>query len=276
RRPGGAAGAAARCSSPAGHARPGSVAGGAPGLPVGEPPRRCRAWAARGYRPQALSVAAFPPGAGREASLAASVWHRPVVPEADLDALARRQAQAAGAVVRLGRGGGVWPLLRHGPRPRLRSYLVQRLRRLGADPLSLWARFTEETDGSIRRALLLALGEYPPGVLPVPQRARLTEHLLGLYGSHPDAGLRAAAEWLLRRWGEGDGLTALDEKLARQPALPGQGWYVNGQGQTMIVLRGPVTFWMGSPAAEKNRQRGSGDRLETLHRKRISRSFALA
>src|SRR5262249_55089286 len=111
------------------------------GLSVGEHARRCRAWAARGYRPQALSVAAFPPGAGREASLAASVWHRPVVPEADLDDLARRQAQAAVALVRLGQGGEVWPLLRHGSDPRLRSYLVQRLRRLGADPLSLWARF---------------------------------------------------------------------------------------------------------------------------------------
>ena len=30
-------------------------------------------------------------------------------------------------------------------------------------------------------------------------------------------------------------------------------WYVNGQGQTMVLLPGPVEFLMGSPAHEPGR-----------------------
>jgi formylglycine-generating enzyme required for sulfatase activity len=46
---------------------------------------------------------------------------------------------------------------------------------------------------------------------------------------------------------------------------------VNGQGQTFVVLPGPVEFLMGSPATEAGR---GGD--ESLHRRRIGRTFALA
>jgi formylglycine-generating enzyme required for sulfatase activity len=48
-------------------------------------------------------------------------------------------------------------------------------------------------------------------------------------------------------------------------------WYVNGQGQTMVVIPGPVQFRMGSPAKEEWR---SPD--ETQHQRRIGRTFALA
>ena len=54
----------------------------------------------------------------------------------------------------------VWPLLRHSPDPRLRSYLIHRLGPLGADRDALIERLDEETDVSIRRALLLSLGEF--------------------------------------------------------------------------------------------------------------------
>jgi formylglycine-generating enzyme required for sulfatase activity len=50
-------------------------------------------------------------------------------------------------------------------------------------------------------------------------------------------------------------------------------WYVNGQGQTMVVIPGPVEFLMGSPTTEAGRE---GGKVETQHRKRIGRSFAIA
>jgi serine/threonine protein kinase/formylglycine-generating enzyme required for sulfatase activity len=50
------------------------------------------------------------------------------------DEVAERQARAAVALIRLGHGSEVWPLLRHSPDPRLRSFLVNWLRPLGADP----------------------------------------------------------------------------------------------------------------------------------------------
>ena len=64
----------------------------------------------------------------------ASVWHRPMVSEEAKDRLAERQARAAVALVRLGRANEAWPLLRHSADPRLRSFIVNWLNPLGADP----------------------------------------------------------------------------------------------------------------------------------------------
>ena len=54
----------------------------------------------------------------------------------------------------------VWPLLKHSPDPRVRSYLIHRLSPLGADAEAIIKRLDEEPDVTIRRALLLSLGEF--------------------------------------------------------------------------------------------------------------------
>src|SRR5262249_49133654 len=48
-------------------------------------------------------------------------------------------------------------------------------------------------------------------------------------------------------------------------------WYVNSQGQTMVVIPGPVEFMMGSPPTEYGRHFD-----EVRHRRRIGRTFAIA
>ena len=73
---------------------------------------RCRQLAAEGYRPVSLAVAETVPGLPL---VGASVWHLPVVAEDDRVALARRQANAATALLHLGHEDAVWPLLRHSP-----------------------------------------------------------------------------------------------------------------------------------------------------------------
>src|SRR5262249_29660965 len=50
----------------------------------------------------------------------------------------------------------------------------------------------------------------------------------------------------------------------------GRRWYVNGQGQTMVVIPGPVEFLMGSPPTEAGR---SAD--EVQHWRRIDRAFSI-
>ena len=67
----------------------------------------------------------------------ASVWHRPVVSEEAKDRLAERQARAAIALIRMGKPDEVWPLLRHSADPRLRSFIINWLNPLGADPKGL-------------------------------------------------------------------------------------------------------------------------------------------
>ena len=74
--------------------------------------------------------------------------------------LAKRQANAAVALLKMNRRRKVWPLLEHSPDPRVRSYLIDRLSPLGADSGAVLKRLDEEPDVTIRRALLVSLGEY--------------------------------------------------------------------------------------------------------------------
>jgi formylglycine-generating enzyme required for sulfatase activity len=206
------------------------------------------------------------------------------------ETLAKRQAYASVALLRLGQAERVWPMLKHRPDPRARSYLIDRIAPLGADPGAIVKRLEEEKEVSIRRALLLALGEIR---LPAGKRGRLTPTVRRLYEEEPDAGLHGAAEWLLRQWKQEGRLKELERRWARKQKREarlveirkevarkegrGEGyWYVNGQGQTMVVAPGPVTFRMGSPAEEAGREGGPAGKLETPHRKRIGRTFAIA
>jgi formylglycine-generating enzyme required for sulfatase activity len=68
-------------------------------------------------------------------------------------------------------------------------------------------------------------------------------------------------------------LRQIDERLSRvkDQNLAGRRWYVNGRGQTMVIIDGPVEFGMGSPPTEPDRRSS-----ETLHRRLIPRTFAIA
>ncbi|HEV3258389.1 MAG TPA: SUMF1/EgtB/PvdO family nonheme iron enzyme [Gemmataceae bacterium] len=271
------------------------------GLTPQQQVQRCRELAGKGYRPAAFSVAAFPAGGGgqppgqAEPLVTASVWHRPVVPEDAKERLAKRQANAAVALLRLGQAERVWPLLKHRPDPRMRSYLIHRLGPLEADVSAVASRLDEEKKLSIRRALLLALGEFGPESLARSgARHRLIPKLLQLYEDDPDPGTHGAAEWLLRQWGHQDKLKETEQRWAKDKQqseerlagikrhlAKGKGqaqprWYVNGQGQTMVVIPGPVEFLMGSPRTEAGREGGPEGTVEKQHRKRISHSFVIA
>jgi serine/threonine protein kinase/formylglycine-generating enzyme required for sulfatase activity len=203
--------------------------------------------------------------------------------------LAKRQANAAVALLRMNQAEKVWPLLTHSPDPRVRSYLIHRLSPLGADANALVKRLDEETDLTIRRALLLSLGEFGEKELPLEDRKAVLPKVKDIYQTATDPGLHASAQWLLRTWKHETWLKQVNEEWARdkkqrEKRLEGikralgkekektpPHWYVNGQGQTMVVIPGPVEFVMGSPAAEDGRAP-----QEAQHKRRIGRSFALA
>src|SRR5207248_723414 len=114
------------------------------------------------------------------------------------DALARRQAQAAVVLLRLGQPERVWPLLKHSPDPRLRTELLHRCGPFGVDGPALVRRLETEPDVSIRRALVLSLGDYTAAQVLPDVRQPLVNHLLRWYRDDPDPGLHAAIGWLLR------------------------------------------------------------------------------
>jgi hypothetical protein len=110
-----------------------------------------------------------------------------------------------------------------------------------------------------------------------------------MYRKASDPGLHASTEWLLRQWKQEAWLKQVNEEWAndeeqRKERLEGIGklltkekektppqWYVNTQGQTFVVIPGPVEFTMGSPPTEAGRYV-----KETQHKKRIGRTFAIA
>jgi formylglycine-generating enzyme required for sulfatase activity len=135
--------------------------------------------------------------------------------------------------------------------------------------------------------LLLSLGEFGQQTLTVSERDSLVEKLRVLYRNEPDPGLHAAVEWLLHQWKQDKWLKHLEQEWANDKQQTeqrlqsiGKGlatgkaepqWYVTSQGQTMVIIPGPVEFLMGSPPSESQR---SND--EQLHLKRIGRTFAIA
>jgi formylglycine-generating enzyme required for sulfatase activity len=210
--------------------------------------------------------------------VAGSVWHKPVVREADKDALAKRQAQAAVTLLHLGATARVWPFLNYSSDQRVRTFLIHRFAALRTDPLVLLRRLELERDVSRRRALVLSLGSYSPQGLEPQVRRQWLARLRKWYREEPDAGLHGAVEWLLRRWGEGAKIARMEEEMAaasrRSKRVAGgdRPWYVNGEGQTLVVIPQGTVFWMGSPGTDVNRLAGN----EPLHQVRIRRAFAIA
>jgi formylglycine-generating enzyme required for sulfatase activity len=177
------------------------------------------------------------------------------------------------ALFRLGRSDQVWHLFRHCDDPSLRTEVIHNSGRFDSDPDSFVARLRGETDVSARRALILCLGEFPAGRVQEATRMALAAELLAWYRSESDPGVHGAVDWLLRqRWGFAAELDAADKSLASPSLTRGRDWYVNGQGQTFAVIRGPIEFQMGS--TEQSDPDRDAD--EVAHLRRIGRSFAIA
>ncbi len=130
------------------------------------------------------------------------------------EVLAKRQANAAVALLRFGTGEPVWPLLKASQDPRVRSYIIHWLSPRNGEPQAILQRLESEPDVTVRRALMLTLGQFTEDQLPVSGRQPLIPKLLTIYERDPDPGLHGAAEWLLRKWGREKDLGAILARLA--------------------------------------------------------------
>jgi formylglycine-generating enzyme required for sulfatase activity len=201
----------------------------------------------------------------------------PGIPEKSLeparDRLARRQANAAVALVRLGEEEIVWPMLAQQPDPRLRSYLIHRFGPLGADLGTIIRRLDHENVTSVRRALILILGEFPEPEWTMYERKPLIAKLLDWYQYDNDPGIHAAAEWVLRQWDQDEKLRQIDTELSALGFEESRSWYINREKQTMIVFRDPPVFLMGSPRSNPTR---GDDKFELQHAVQLGHSFAMS
>ena len=210
-----------------------------------------------------------------ESPLTTSVWHRPLVSEESKDRLARHQANAAAALLRLRRERKVWPILQHRPDPRTRSYLIHRLGPLDTEPNQILTRLDQENEVSIHRALILTLGEFGAQQFSEEERAAATPRLLDLYANDPDPGIHGAVAWTLRQWGKREELNQIDRRFATGGQVEGRRWFVNRQGQTLAMVPAPGEIVIGSPPHEAGREGGPESDLEMQHRVRIDHTFAI-
>jgi eukaryotic-like serine/threonine-protein kinase len=208
------------------------------------------------------------------------------------DRIASRGGRAGVALIRLGYSDEVWRLLEYSDDPRSRSAFIDALSTFRADPAILAAElrrllmrtelggappaaeanaFLFDPTCSRRRALIQALAAYPKEALTDREREQLVAALTNSYHSDPDAGVHSASELVLKRWFGRDRLVIQPERPPRAREPFQRRWYVNSQGQTMILVEGPVIFEMGSPASDPDHQEE-----EALHRRRIPRRFAIA
>ncbi len=176
------------------------------------------------------------------------------------DGLWKQQANAAVCLLGFGEDASVWPLLAHSKDPSLRSFLIDRLARLGADHRILADRLKKESDPSIRQALLLALGDFDAGKFSEEERQTLVNQLSALYRNDPDSGVHSAAEWTLRQYEGAETLARLDAELQKTEQKSsandngtGRRWFINSQGQTFIVVDRPADSLQGGKGRPNDR-----------------------
>jgi formylglycine-generating enzyme required for sulfatase activity len=87
--------------------------------------------------------------------------------------------------------------------------------------------------------------------------------VLALYQDDPDPGIHGASGWLLRQWGRQAKVEGIDRDLATGQVEGPRQWYVNRQGQTLVLV---------PPGECENDDQGPGKRLTV----RVERRFALA
>ena len=198
------------------------------------------------------------------------------VEEPDNERLAKRQANAAVALLRMKPDDRIWSLLEHSPDPSVRSWLIHRASPMGADPTLIVKQLAKEERVSVRRALILSLGEFETGRFAADERKAIVATLLEAYRDDPDPGIHGAAEWLLRQWDQGEKIEQIDKELCQlsRPLVHRGGrasgkaerqWFVNEQGHTMVIIPGPVELPRGTPESETG-----------LYRVQIGRTYSIA
>ena len=157
----------------------------------------------------------------------------------------KRQANTAALLLGLNSPEAVWPLFKHSADESTRSYLIDRLPKLGTDYQILANRLDQESDASARQALILALGDYDVRKLSSEERDRLGAKLMAAYRADPDAGVHSAAGWAMRHLQFEKKAAEIDGELRKTASKIDAGkrhWFLNSQGQTFLFVTAPIEF----------------------------------
>jgi eukaryotic-like serine/threonine-protein kinase len=176
---------------------------------------------------------------------------------------AKRRANVGVALIQMGDFDGAKAVLSQSPDPTARSYLIHSLSPTRVAAREIIAHLEhKKLDASVCQALILSLGGYDEDHVSKGDREQCISMLLETYRRDPSPGVHGAAEWLLRSWGREGHLKEINEELQAQDrpvdskgAKPGANrqWYLNSQGQSMMIIPPPGWFWMLDGAGRHKR-----------------------
>ncbi|HEY1380108.1 MAG TPA: SUMF1/EgtB/PvdO family nonheme iron enzyme [Gemmataceae bacterium] len=166
----------------------------------------------------------------------------------DVRTRTRRRANAAVALLLLGRPEAVRTWLGQSDDPDTRTALIDLLPAL-VEFDTLWPLRLPPSNDLTRQAVLLAADGYLVNDRLSPDaRRRLGDELADLFVRDESAAVHSAAAWLLqRRLGHAARVEGLTAELAGKPR---PGWWVTPTGHTLVLVRAPA-----EPAGDAGRQR---------------------
>jgi serine/threonine protein kinase/formylglycine-generating enzyme required for sulfatase activity len=185
----------------------------------------------------------------------------------DLRARTRSRANAAAALLLLGRPEAACTFLGRKDEPDIRTALIDLLPSL-LERDSLWSIREKSANDLGRQAILLTLNAYrAAGKLSAAEQNRLEAQLEEMFRQDESAAVHSAAEWLLRRLSGPDRVQELIEQLADKSR---SGWRVSRTGHTLALIHGSIEFEIGSPPQEPRR-----DGLEDRSMRRIPYTYEI-
>ena len=222
----------------------------------------------------------------REQELPASVLEGEVDATASEDAsdpenksITEHKENAATALLLINRADKVWPFLKTARDESVRSYLIHWCPQVGVDSRLFYRRWLTETDVGAHRRTSAAFGRIPKTSLSDEEQRQVVGQAASVFESEPDAGLHAAAQWLLRQWKCDAAVNTAIERLKKDEPqrrtaseYESRRWYVNREGQTYTIVDARQPFKMGSLPSEH----GPNVSIEQQHPREIGLHFAIA
>ena len=165
---------------------------------------------------------------------------------------AKRRAYAAVTLLEFENTPPLLEILSVSEDPTLSTYAEDRLSKLGIQPEIVY-RLMTHAETNLRASLLRSLAGMSGDRFSIGLRDLIATAVSQIFQNDADGGIHSAAEWAMRTWGMKTQLAELTQTQIELGQEKSRNWYINHQGQTMIVFKGPITSRMGSPREEAGR-----------------------
>ncbi len=235
------------------------------GLSPSEHRSRWESLRQEGFRPISLCVQVNSFDGRQEVC---SAWRRRVVPTKRQNELSRALGNLALVSAHLGELDLLVEGLNDQYARDVRSYLTLHSPVL-VDSSELVRALRESRSAREQISIVQTLGSYYPNEVNAADLEYVTLQLQGWAANAADAGLRNSAVWALKTWK----IPMSDAPVPSQQPHNRNNWYLNGAGLTMVTVRPPGTFIMGSPEWELGRQASMN---EILHHAQLDHEFAMS